>query len=411
MLPYRIETLFQHDPWANWTLFGATIATSLAIQFGLIPQELVTQYFVLGAGGSPVAFLGYLFAHAGITHLVGNMIFLWVFGNAVCATVGNWAYLGAYLGLGVFAGLIHQLVSATPVIGASGAITGVVGLAVAFYPVNRVALLYSFGFMTRTARVPLWGLALYWTAWDMIGAWLDLENVAYWAHLGGTAAGVGLGLALLATSRVQLTEFDHGSLLDSLLRRTPPHKARPGADESFARLQAAARAFRASVNDTAEPAAPAQPPAKGRLRLRLASPLASGFSDTPQRPPAAAALLPAGAGNHPSIQLTGGRPLAGPPAALGLAAPAPLPRPANAWPATLPEGRYFYFDGSLRHGPTSRTLFLGILSAVPNTSRWWFWVKGMKDWQRVSDLEGQFAAAGPAPPPAAGPTVTAGAKH
>ncbi len=404
MIPYRIETLYQHDPWANWAVFGTTIATSLAIQYGAIPQEIAEQYFILGAG-SPWALLGYQLMHGGLVHLAGNMLFLWVFGNAVCATIGNWGYLLVYFGLGSFAGLLHVLVSGEPVVGASGAITGVVGMAVAFYPANRVSLLFIAGFVIRFFRTWLWGVALYWTTWDVIGAWLGLGNVAYWAHLGGTAAGLSLGLLLLATQRVQLTEFDRASLLDSLLRREPPHKHRPELEVATAQLQEAARAFQAALAVEAAEAAevagavgqhgttaatrpPAQVQSKKRLRLRQGTKPAAVTPDPPASPRPSPAPLPTGSAALPSTPLAGVRA----PAALSTAPASPPPngarRPATAWPASLPEGRYFYFDGQDRLGPLARADFLARVSFAPDTSRWWFWVAGMQDWRRVSDLTG-----------------------
>jgi membrane associated rhomboid family serine protease len=346
MIPYRIETLYQHTPWANQAIFGATIATSLAIEAGLVPADAVGEYFVLGAG-HPVAFVGCLFAHAGLMHLAGNMVFLWVFGNAVCATVGNLLYPFLYLLLGVAAGTIHLTIDGNPAIGASGAITGLVGVAVALYPLNRVSLAYFLGVVPRTFKWPLWGVALYWSAWDAVGAWLQLDRVAYWAHLGGMVCGVGGGLTLLALGRVTLTEFDHSSLFDLLLRREPPHKT-PAVDlDSVAVLARAHQAFGTSdlvairtteVPSSPEPAVP--PPPVARIRLRGGKP------------------APVSASGHPSAL-----------------------EPLEAGP----EEGYFYFDGSLRSGPVSRAALIERVRNATDTSRWWYWVEGMPEWRRVDE--------------------------
>ncbi len=371
MIPYRVETLFQYEPWANKVLFGLTIALGLAIEGGAIPEETVTRWCVLGAGG-PQAILGYQFAHAGIAHLVGNMVFLWVFGNAVCATVGNFVYLALYLGLGAVAGGAHLLLDGNPVVGASGAIAGVVGLAVAFYPVNRVNIFYVLGLVPRTGRLWLWALALYWTAWDAIGAALHLGPVAYWAHLAGTAGGLAAGLLLLATQRVQLTEFDHGSLLDFLLRREPPHKIQATRETVLAELQREARAYLQAYGSATEGAAAESPavatPAdvpKKRLRLKRAD---------GTREPATEAGVRFGA-VHPTP-----------------AAPAPgAPAAPQAWPDSLPEARYFLFDGQFRHGPLSRAEFLHRLSRSADTARWWYWMERMPEWRQVAVLEPTLA--------------------
>jgi membrane associated rhomboid family serine protease len=342
VIPYRIETLFQHEPWANKLLFGATIATSLALQFGTFSDEAVNQYFVWGEGG-PLALVGYMFAHAGVAHLAGNMVFLWVFGDAVCATVGNWTYLALYLGLGAFAGLVHQLVGGGPVVGASGAITGVVGVAVAFYPSNRVNIFYSLGLIPRTSRVWLWAIALYWSAWDVIGAAFSFGPVAYWAHLGGTAAGLATGLILLATGRVQLTEFDNGSLLDFFLHREPPHRLQAFTDEALAELRRAEMAF-----------APAPTPAVTTPTIRLGN----GASI-----------------DHETSAWTGD--------ATAASAASSAPRPRFK---TLPDVGYFLFDRTERRGPMSRAEFLASLAGAPDTTGWWYWGESMADWQPVETL-------------------------
>lgn len=369
MIPYRIETLFQHEPWANRALCAATVATSLALEWGAVPPEVARQYFVWGEG-SPVALLGYLFAHGGILHLAGNMMFLWVFGDAVCATVGNLAYLGLYLALGALAGLVHQLAGGGPVVGASGAIAGVVGLAVAFYPTNRVNVFYWLGLAPRTGRLWLWALALYWTAWDVLGAAFHLGPVAYWAHLGGTFAGVGAGLLLLATGRVQLTEFDHRSLLDALLRRAAPHHVPAGADQARAELQRAARAFLAS--QTAPAAVATARPEPRRIQLRSHA-----------TPPAAAQSSAAAGAMTRTEPVHFGASHAADPSG---------PQKARAWPTELPDVRYFYFDGYTRFGPLSRTEFLGRLNHTFNTTRWWYWAEGMATWRRVTELEATAGA-------------------
>ncbi len=403
MIPYRIETLFQREPWANWALFGLTIAASLSIQAGLFPEEVVDGFFVWGQG-RPASMLGYMFNHGGFAHLAGNMVFLWVFGNAVCATVGNWLYLALYLGFGVVAALVHAQVGGQPMVGASGAIAGVVGMAVALYPVNKVTLFYTIGFASRTGRVGLWLLAVYWTAWDVLGAVLALGPVAYWAHLAGTATGLATGLLLLAAGVVTLTEFDHGSLLDLVLDREPPHKRRAANEEARAELQRAARAMLATY---AEPFSLSEKsgsePARRRLALRRrpadleSAPAVPTMLPEPRPAPGASPGAAHDCAARPQSLLA---PALAQPLERGLQNPAAQPgnagpTPAQAWPADLPDVRYFYFDGAGRFGPMGRAEFLGRLSGTPDTSRWWFWAEGMSEWRSVSALAGQSEGARP----------------
>jgi len=394
VIPYRIETLFQYEPWANKLLLGGTIATSLALEAGLIPEGAVRQYFVWGEGG-PFSLFGYQFAHAGIAHLAGNMVFLWVFGNAVCATVGNWTYMALYLSLGAFAGLVHTLVGGEPVVGASGSIAGVVGLAVAFYPVNKVNLFYSLGLVPRTGRIWLWVLALYWSFWDVLGAAFHLGPVAYWAHIGGTAAGLAIGLGLLALDRVTLTEFDNGSLLDFLLRRVPPHREQqpapaPAANAKQEELRRAAKDCLASYAAAPTPSEVLNHSASPRrLQLHRETKPPTQSADSAQ--PGTAAPDPAQ--NTASTNGTGVHFGASRSAPLKLAAKTPAPpRQASAWPSSLPDVRYFYFDGTTQRGPLSRAEFLQTVSLAPTIERWWYWAEGMEGWQRVSALGESLAS-------------------
>ena len=153
-----------------------------------------------------------LFLHAGFLHLFGNMLFLWIYGDNVEHRLGRFVYLIAYLGTGVAATLFHTLfasASLLPLVGASGAISGVLGFYYLFFPRNQVRLLVLlFPFFMDVFLVP---------ARLVLGAYLLLDNllpflvtrgvegggVAYGAHIGGFIAG--LGVAWLMDRR-ELTE-------------------------------------------------------------------------------------------------------------------------------------------------------------------------------------------------------------
>lgn len=227
VFPYRIETLFKHWPVANWLIMAMTVAMFFA-QDSLTGETLMD--LVLG-GTSVLGLVGYLVLHGGLLHLAGNMIFLWVFGNAVCAITSNLLYPILYLLFGVLAAAAHEAFSAEPAIGASGAINGVVGMALAMYPVNAVSIVWFVGFRGGTFEMPLWGLALIWCAIDAYGAWSGAGGVAYWAHLGGFAAGLMAGIVSLKMKWVTLTEYDNATLADLIPEKSkrPPYK--PSWDE------------------------------------------------------------------------------------------------------------------------------------------------------------------------------------
>jgi membrane associated rhomboid family serine protease len=165
------------------------------------------------------AFLG-IFLHAGFFHLLFNMVFLWIFGNAICSNIGNLKYTILFLATGVFATALHRSFNSTPVVGASGAIMGIVGFFLALYPFNKVNVLMVLWMIFRPLfhnfQVASYILILFWFGGDVLGAALGRGNVAYWAHIGGFIAGVTAGLAALQFKLIHMTEFDNITLLDKL---------------------------------------------------------------------------------------------------------------------------------------------------------------------------------------------------
>ena len=140
-----------------------------------------------------------MFLHGGVMHLAGNMLFLWIYGDNVEHRLGRWRYLAAYLGTGVLATLVHAALnrdSALPMVGASGAISGVLGLYFIWFPRNRVRLwVMLFPFFVNVIRAP---------ARLVLGVYLVVDNllplltsraaggggVAYGAHIGGFVGGL-----------------------------------------------------------------------------------------------------------------------------------------------------------------------------------------------------------------------------
>jgi membrane associated rhomboid family serine protease len=191
--PYKIETLFKRWPVANWVIMAAAIVMFVASA----DMSLRTLQALVLCGTSPAGLLTHMFLHAGVFHLAGNLLFLWVFGNAVCAMTSSILYLVLYIIFGVVAAAAHVAFNGNPAIGASGAINGVVGMALAMYPINRVSVFWFVGFRGGTFQLPLWGLALCWVAFDVYGAMRGSGRVAYWAHLGGFFSGLALGMVAL----------------------------------------------------------------------------------------------------------------------------------------------------------------------------------------------------------------------
>ena len=183
---------------------GTDLVEPLPITIGGRTEEIPQE-----PGPSPIwlTLLTSIFMHGGWLHLGGNMLFLWIFGDNVEHRIGHVAYLAFYLVAGVIASLAQILVdteSFIPTLGASGAISGVLGAYLVMFPTNRVTVL-MLRFPMQVPAIVAIGL---WAAFQFIngiGAFAVTEEtgggVAYMAHIGGFVAGVVGGLFFRAAYR------------------------------------------------------------------------------------------------------------------------------------------------------------------------------------------------------------------
>jgi membrane associated rhomboid family serine protease len=246
MIPLRDNVPSRSRPYVNYTMIGLCAAVflvqltespdeaTLAERFGMIPvrvvhpeqpvvipvaerytgdyelrrlpdgriaQVPVTETVVREAASAPVpailTLLTCIFLHGGWMHFLGNMWFLWIFGDNVEDRFGHWGYLTFYLLAGVAASLTHlvtELNSPIPTIGASGAIAGVMGAYLVSYPHARVTALVPLFYIFYTTVLPapvflgIWFLIQFFQGVSTITA-VETEGVAWWAHIGGFAAG------------------------------------------------------------------------------------------------------------------------------------------------------------------------------------------------------------------------------
>ena len=140
-----------------------------------------------------------VFLHGGWFHLIGNMLFLWVFGNNIEDAMGPARFVVFYLFCGIIAALAQIVVqpgSPVPMVGASGAISGIMGAYMVLYPKVRVQTLLIIIIYIRVIPLPAWVLLAYWFFLQVVGGSVALGGsgggVAFWAHVGGFAAGVAL---------------------------------------------------------------------------------------------------------------------------------------------------------------------------------------------------------------------------
>lgn len=217
LLPIQVNVLYPRWPIANLVLIVLNAGMMILDYYGFFSEETI-ELMVLN-GWNPLGLVGHMFLHLDLSHLIGNLFALWLFGNAVCSRVGNGIYLFVYFLTGTLAGVAHNLFQGEPAIGASGAINGVIGLYLALYPLNKVNVFYLVFIKIGTFEIAgKWLLSL-WFILDLWGGLSGQGDIAYWAHIGGFLVGLGFGLAALGREWVTLGESDNESLLEILAKR------------------------------------------------------------------------------------------------------------------------------------------------------------------------------------------------
>lgn len=159
--------------------------------FGAVPNQIMS-------GKNLHALFTCMFLHGGWMHLFGNMLFMWIFADNIEATIGSVSFLVFYIIAGLLAAFAHiffNLTSEIPMVGASGAIAGVLGAYLVMYPHSRIKVFFILFFFRP----------FYWPAWIFLGIWgaqqiisgvgsltltADTAGVAYWAHIGGFVFGI-----------------------------------------------------------------------------------------------------------------------------------------------------------------------------------------------------------------------------
>jgi len=226
-LPLRDTNKLVHVdvPFVNYALLGITVlvfliqfaggsglADRIHIEFGMIPV-VVRDLYESPAPWLPdqTGLVTYMFLHADWLHLLSNMLFLWVFGDNIEDALGHVRYLLFYLACGIFAGLAHLWFypdSTSPLIGASGAVAGVIGAYILLYPHVRVWVLSRIVIPLPLA-IPAWGVLGLWIATQVFTVLMGGDQgVAWWAHIGGVLAG---GVLIVLFKRRDVRLFGSGA--------------------------------------------------------------------------------------------------------------------------------------------------------------------------------------------------------
>ena len=237
MFPIRDENPRVHPPFATVALISLNVATWVLLQgfgndatlaksiclYGLVPGDLLHtapagSQFDMGNGlvcvldgrSNWTTVLSSMFMHGGWLHLIGNMWFLWIFGDNVEDAMGHVRFVVFYLLCGVAAAAAQTIAdpaSTVPMVGASGAIGGVMGAYALLYPRAHVHMFIFLGFYMTTVAVPAIYMLGYWFLLQLVSGLPALANkqlggVAFWAHVGGFVTGLAFAFVFRQSGRL-----------------------------------------------------------------------------------------------------------------------------------------------------------------------------------------------------------------
>jgi membrane associated rhomboid family serine protease len=210
MIPISDENPATRTPIVTWTIIITCVAVffwqfSLGQQageatirsLGFTPGDFLKRGFGPGAEAGPwLTLVTSLFLHGGLIHLGGNMLYLWIFGNNVEDAMGHGRFLVFYLVCGVTAALAQAVAepdTTIPMVGASGAISGVLGAYVMIYPRARITVIIPLGVILYPTKISSIYVVGFWFALQLVSAALaepGAPGVAWLAHVGGFVAGI-----------------------------------------------------------------------------------------------------------------------------------------------------------------------------------------------------------------------------
>ena len=221
MLPYKDDNPARKVPFVTFLIIAINIfvfilqmlsgknGQNIVYSYGAIPHNIITFESAQPIHPAATIFTS-MFMHGGLFHIGGNMLYLWIFGNNIEDRLGHVRFLIFYLFCGVVAAFSHALTdpsSNIPMIGASGAVSGVLGSYILLYPMAKVHTLIFLGFFVQVVKIPALIVIGFWAIIQVVNGLVTqgLSNqggVAWFAHIGGFLAGL-LTIKLWLLRRVQ----------------------------------------------------------------------------------------------------------------------------------------------------------------------------------------------------------------
>lgn len=211
MIPLRDTTKSAGFPFVNFTLiiicaltflYEVSLGRNMIVfiyEYGLIPADVFSSSPNTGFYDRSYPFFSSMFLHGGWLHLIGNMLFLYIFGDNVEGRMGHFKYLVFYIICGLAAAVfqfVTNINSDIPMVGASGAISGVLGAYITFYPRSKILTLVPIFFFIQLIHIPaavfifIWFIIQFLSGVSTLGVPKETGGIAFWAHIGGFVAGL-----------------------------------------------------------------------------------------------------------------------------------------------------------------------------------------------------------------------------
>ena len=229
MFPLKDTTVSYTTPYVTYMLIAANIAVFLyqlslgvsdegvyfQLRYGLIPKRVFSEFGAFGALDRILPYFTHMFMHGGWFHIISNMYFLYIFGDNVEDKLGHFRFFIMYIIFGLFAGVSQSVIfadSTIPMVGASGALAGVMGAYLVFYPHAKIKTLFIFVIIIFIRDIPavvflvIWFFIQVMNGSGSIGA--QGGGVAWWAHIGGFVIGLVYAVYFMQTRQRDSRRFN-----------------------------------------------------------------------------------------------------------------------------------------------------------------------------------------------------------
>ncbi|MCG8315808.1 MAG: rhomboid family intramembrane serine protease [Pseudomonadales bacterium] len=214
VFPWELDVAPEKSEIANFVIIGICAVVFIITFLDIIPTSILNLLIL--DGWNPIGLFTHPYLHGDLIHLIGNMLYLWVFGNAICSKLGSARYVVFYTLFAVSAACIHNFLDGSSAVGASAAVYGVIGFYFALFPTNSIRCVWTIVVRSGSFHLPAYLIIGFWVLGDLFGVFGGDSNIAHLAHLAGFVTGLIAGLVMLHRGSIIMFEYDKKTLPEIL---------------------------------------------------------------------------------------------------------------------------------------------------------------------------------------------------